>query len=174
MGEVEYFEQRSSWSNPGPVHPSLACKWTHLHGPIWTLHFQNVLELQLAPRSFFIRPSLFVRGPSSSLSWCVLTERPCLFQLRCISNEVGKHAIYKGMYTYICMCACAQYRLRIMYITSPESSYAPASHLSPPIELETVLHDDLCGSLMPYGTACPVLQQRCAADVGLHLAGRDD
>lgn len=37
-----------------------------------------------------------------------------------------------------------------------------------------VLHCDLCGSSMPYGTTCPVLEWRCAGDVVSHLAGQDD
>lgn len=36
------------------------------------------------------------------------------------------------------------------------------------------LHCDLCGSLMPYGAACPLLWWRCVSNVVLCLAGLDD
>lgn len=32
-----------------------------------------------------------------------------------------------------------------------------------------MLHCDGCGSRMPYGAACPLLQWRCSGDVGSHL-----
>lgn len=96
----------------------------------------------------------------SSSYWCVLMGRPLL---RCFSWDAFQMKQKKKKATDTVYTVGVQYRLRSIYIISPRVLPSSTSHLSPPIEQESVclrmlvLHCDLCGSLMPYGTACPVL-----------------
>lgn len=113
---MEYCGQRSSWSNTGTARPSLACNWTPLRRCIWTLRFLNIWHLYIS-----LSIPVCLKSSIKSLVMCP-NRKTGLFSAEMHFKWSRKTCqIYVKVYMYTYTCVYAQYRLRSMYIASPQS-----------------------------------------------------